>query len=114
MAWGPVQLRREASELSLAFVPHRTYAKRHIRAKTICVPKINKNISGGQMASTVTVATTGNSYIDGLLFGTKWASASLTYSFPTSPSYYSTYTSSEPQTNFKAFTSVQQLAVAKV
>ncbi len=66
------------------------------------------------MPSTVTVATTGNSYIDGLLFGSKWASTSLTYSFPTSPSYYSAYSSSEPQTNFKAFTSVQQQAATKV
>src|SRR4029079_8590452 len=66
------------------------------------------------MTSTVTVATTGNSYIDGLLFGSKWASTSLTYSFPSSASYYNTYSSSEPQTNFKAFTSVQQQAATKV
>ena len=39
------------------------------------------------MASVVSVVATNNAEIDGLLGGTKW-SGTITYSFPTSPSYY--------------------------
>jgi serralysin len=40
------------------------------------------------MPSTTTFAPTGNAAIDGILGNTKWAVTSLTYSFPTSASYY--------------------------
>ena len=55
---------------------------------------------------------TGNSYIDGILTGTRWASTSLTFSFPTSSTYYEY--GGEPTNGFRAFTSVQQDAVRDV
>jgi VCBS repeat-containing protein len=62
-----------------------------------------------------TYSPTGNSYVDGLLTGTKWAVSSLTYSFPTDASFYgSSYAGAEPMNNFKAFTSVQQGAVRTI
>lgn len=64
------------------------------------------------MTATASVSPTGNLYIDGVLSGVKWGVTSLTYSFPTSSSYYE-YTG-EAGTNFKAFTTVQQDAVRKV
>src|SRR4051812_48062190 len=66
------------------------------------------------MASISNIGLTGNPYVDGLLSGVKWASPSLTYSFPSSSSLYSGYPSSEPQNGFLAFTSAQQTAVTKI
>jgi serralysin len=59
------------------------------------------------------VTKTGDAYIDGLLSGVKWATTSLTFSFPTDASFYgSSYT--EPTNNFEAFTAQQQDAVRKI
>jgi VCBS repeat-containing protein len=67
------------------------------------------------MPATATYSPTGNVYVDGVLSGVKWAVSSLTFSFPTDPSYYgSNYGSGEPNNNFKAFTAVQQSAVRLV
>jgi len=63
------------------------------------------------MPATATYNLTGNAYIDGLLSGIKWAPTNLTYSFPTSASYYgSGYGSGEPGSNFGALNSAQQAA----
>ena len=64
------------------------------------------------MTATASVSPTGDPYLDGILSGTKWGVTSLTFSFPTDPSFYS-YTT-EAATNFKAFTTVQQEAVREV
>ena len=66
------------------------------------------------MTAVASVSLTGNAYIDGLLTGTKWAGTSLTYSFPTSSSYYAGYPSNEPYNGFAAFTAAQQQAMTKV
>lgn len=67
------------------------------------------------MPSVSTVKPTGDAYIDGVLSGTKWATNSLTYSFPTDASYYgSSYGNGETASNFKAFTVQQQDAVRDV
>ena len=66
------------------------------------------------MTATNTVGLTGNAYVDGLFTGTKWATTSLTYSFPASASLYGSYPSSEPSNGFLAFTSTQQQAVTKI
>jgi VCBS repeat-containing protein len=63
------------------------------------------------LTATASVSPTGNPYIDGVLSGTEWATSNLTYSFPTSASYYEY--GGEPGNNFKAFTAVQQDAVHK-
>jgi VCBS repeat-containing protein len=64
------------------------------------------------LTATASVSVTGDPYVDGVLSGIKWGVTSLTYSFPTDPSYYS-YTG-ESSTNFKTFTTVQQTAVRDV
>ena len=65
------------------------------------------------MPSTASVTPTGDPYVDGVLSGVKWGVTSLTFSFPTDPSYYgSSYgAGSEPTNGFKAFTTIQQDAV---
>src|SRR4051794_20131410 len=64
------------------------------------------------MTSTSTYSPTGNSYVDGVLIGVKWAVSSLTYSFPTSGSFYGTgYGGGEPLNNFAPLNSVQQDAI---
>jgi VCBS repeat-containing protein len=65
--------------------------------------------------ATTSVNLTGNSYVDGVLSGVKWAVTNLTYSFPASASFYgSTYGDGEPGSGFLAFTAIQQTAVQKV
>jgi len=64
------------------------------------------------MAAVTSYLPTGSAKIDGVLSGTKWASPSLTFSFPSSGSFYEY--SGEPGNNFKAFTSIQQDAVRDV
>jgi serralysin len=65
--------------------------------------------------ATTTVQPTGDLYIDGVLSGVKWATNSLTYSFPTSSDFYGTsYGSGEPTNNFKAFNDVQETAVRSI
>ena len=68
------------------------------------------------MPATATSSTsTGNAYIDGILMGQKWATLNLTYSFPTSGSFYgSGYGSSEPSSGFGAFSAAQQNATKAV
>ena len=67
------------------------------------------------MPATASVGSQGNPYINGILTGTKWATSSLTYSFPSSASYYgSGYGSGEPNNNFQAFNAAQQAAVKSV
>jgi hypothetical protein len=62
-----------------------------------------------------TYSPTGNILIDGILMGTKWAITSLTYSFPTSASYYgSNYGDAEPSHGFKALNAAQQLWMKSV
>ncbi len=64
------------------------------------------------MPATSTISPTGNDYVDGVLSGTKWAVTSLTFSFPSSASFYgSGYGSGEPGSNFEALNSVQMNAV---
>jgi Ca2+-binding RTX toxin-like protein len=63
------------------------------------------------MPAVSTVTPTGNPYVDGLLGGEKWAVGSLTFSFPTSASYYGTsYGDGEPQNNFGVLNTTQQAA----
>ena len=64
------------------------------------------------MTATASVSVTGDPYLDGILSGVKWSVTSLTFSFPSSASYYE-YTG-ESGNNFKAFTTVQQNAVREV
>jgi hypothetical protein len=62
------------------------------------------------------VSTTGNIYTDSLLSDLAWGVNSLTYSFPTSASYYGapgTYGTNETAT-FQAFNGVQQAAVRTI
>ena len=67
------------------------------------------------MPSTSTVSPTSNPYLNGVLCGTKWATGSLTFSFPTNGSFYgSSYGSGEPTNGFEAFTALQQTAVRAV
>ena len=68
------------------------------------------------MPGTTTVTPTGILAVDAVDSGTRWSTLSLTYSFPTSASFYTgfmggAYGSGEPLSNFKAFTPVQQAAV---
>src|SRR5215207_755051 len=54
-------------------------------------------------------SSTGNAYVDGILGDYKWATNSLTYSFPTDGSYYgNAYGSAENVTNFGALNAAQQ------
>lgn len=66
------------------------------------------------MTAVSSVSNTGDPYTDGILTGTKWATGSLTYSFPTDPTQYGSYGSAEPTTHFKAFTAVQEAAVRSI
>src|SRR5262245_23521429 len=67
------------------------------------------------MPATSTISPTGNAYIDGVLYGTKWAVTTLTFSFPSSASFYgSGYGSGEPGTNFEALNSVQMDATRAI
>ena len=67
------------------------------------------------MPSTASVSSQGNKYIDGILTGTKWGTANLTYSFPSQASYYgSSYGKSEPSSNFEPFNPAQQAAEKSV
>ena len=67
------------------------------------------------MAAVTSVSATGNRYVDGILSGAKWAASSLTFSFPTDPSFYgSPYGWGETSTGFEAFTATQQAAVRSI
>lgn len=60
-------------------------------------------------AGTTAVAATGDQDIDGLLSGTKWNTATLTFSFPSRDFYEADYGSGEPD-SFAALTGAQQSA----
>ena len=63
------------------------------------------------MPATTTFSRTGNAYIDGLLGETKWATTSLSYSFPTSAAFYgSGYGAGETTKGFAALNAAQQAA----
>jgi VCBS repeat-containing protein len=64
------------------------------------------------LTATASVSPTGDPTIDGVLNGVRWGVTSLTFSFPTSSSYYE-YTG-ESGNNFKAFTAVQRESVRDV
>ncbi|MGD9502765.1 MAG: M10 family metallopeptidase, partial [Methyloceanibacter sp.] len=67
------------------------------------------------MPATSSVTPTGNLYIDGVLNGTRWASGSLTFSFPSDASYYgSSYGIGQPTNNFAAFNAEQQAATRTI
>src|SRR5262245_4449975 len=67
------------------------------------------------MPAIATYKPTGNIYTDGISSGSKWATSQLTFSFPTSASYYgSTYGNGEPNNNFEAFNPAQQTATRAV
>ena len=58
---------------------------------------------------------TGNAYTDGILGSYKWATNSLTYSFPTDASYYgSAYGAAENTTNFGVLSAIQQATARTV
>ena len=65
------------------------------------------------MPATATYQPTGNRYTDGVLGGIKWVTNFLTYSFPTSSTFYE-YAGGEPSNNFKAFNSAQQAATRSI
>ncbi|WP_324764828.1 M10 family metallopeptidase C-terminal domain-containing protein (plasmid) [Sinorhizobium meliloti] len=63
------------------------------------------------MPATTTYATTGNTYINGLLGDWKWAIKDFTFSFPTSASFYgSGYGNGEPLKGFAVLNAAQQAA----
>ena len=67
------------------------------------------------MPGTTTVTPTGILAVDAVDSGTRWNTLSLTYSFPTSASFYgSGYGSGEPGSNFAAFNAAQQAAVKSI
>ena len=66
-----------------------------------------------------TVTPSGIPTVDYVDSGTKWATNSFTYSFPTSPSFYTgafgmPYGSGEQNSGFQAFNAVQQAAVTSI
>lgn len=64
------------------------------------------------MPSTLTVSSPSSTYVSALVDGVKWATNSLTYSFPSSSTYYGqSYGEGEPLNRFAAFTSTQQTSV---
>jgi serralysin len=67
------------------------------------------------MTAIATVSPTGDLYIDGILYGAKWAVSSLTFSFPGSASFYGAgYASGETSNDFQAFNGTQQAAVRSI
>ncbi len=67
------------------------------------------------MSAVSTYSPTSDAYVNGVLSGIKWATGSLSFSFPSSASLYGgAYGSGEPSNNFEAFTALQQNAVRGV
>src|SRR4051812_29908572 len=61
------------------------------------------------MPATISISTTGNTFIDALLGDTKWGVTTLTYSFPSLGSQYgSSYVNGEPSSGFTVFNTAQQ------
>ena len=67
------------------------------------------------MPAVSSFSPTSDPYLNGVLSGIKWATGSLTFSFPSAGTLYgSWYGSGEPTKNFEAFTAAQQTAVRAV
>jgi Ca2+-binding RTX toxin-like protein len=68
------------------------------------------------MPGTTFVPATSNQDINGLLSGIRWNTASLTFSFPTSSSFYGGYSdgNGEPSNGFQPLNAVQQNAVRTI
>ena len=64
------------------------------------------------MPATATYGATGNIHIDAVLSGVKWASGTLTFSFPSNPTFYEY--GGERGVNFKAFNAAQQTATRSI
>src|SRR4051812_47262451 len=65
------------------------------------------------MTAVTALSPTGNPYIDGLLEGEKWATTTLTFSFPQSASYYGTGYGSGELTNHFAALNATQMGAAR-
>jgi len=61
--------------------------------------------------STTSQATSGVAQIDAVMSGIKWATTGLTFSFPTDPAQYGTYSTGEQNNAFEAFNETQIAAV---
>jgi hypothetical protein len=59
---------------------------------------------------TTNVSPTGNQDTDGVLIGTRWDTLNLTFSFPTSASFYGTSYGGEPSSGFKPLNAMQMTA----
>jgi hypothetical protein len=59
---------------------------------------------------TTNVSQTGNQDTDGVLIGTRWDTLNLTFSFPTSASFYGTSYGGEPSSGFKPLNAMQMTA----
>lgn len=66
------------------------------------------------MPATSSYNPTGNAAVDGVLSGTRWAVSTLTYSFPTSASFYGSYPTGEAASAFQPLNGAQQDAVRDV
>lgn len=67
------------------------------------------------MPRTASIRPGNGAYIDGLLTGLKWATHTLTYSFPTAPSQYGNgYGFGQPKQGFEAFNAQQEAAVSSI
>ncbi len=66
------------------------------------------------MTSTATVSLTSDPYVNGVLSGIRWGVNLLTFSFPSDPTYFGSYSGGEQKSGFEAFTSVQQDAVRAI
>ena len=67
------------------------------------------------MPKTATVSPTGNSYINGVLAGVRWASDTLTFSFPSSRGLYGKrYGAGEPHAQFGHFNNAQENATRAI
>ena len=73
------------------------------------------NKQGAPVPAVSTFTSTTDPLLNGVLSGIKWATGSLTFSFPSSGSLYGAYGSSnEPTTGFEALTAAQQTATRAV
>ncbi|MGQ0673816.1 MAG: hypothetical protein ACT4N2_13195 [Hyphomicrobium sp.] len=65
---------------------------------------------------TTTGVTASGQVFDGILHTQRWTSSTLTYSFPTSASFYAaTYSANEePDVGFEALNALQQAAVLQL
>jgi len=66
------------------------------------------------VTATATVSPTSDPYVNGVLSGIRWGVDTLTFSFPSSASYYGTYSGGEQNNAFEAFTPLQQEAVRTI